>query len=59
MSVGQRVRTRAGRVLLYAILVTLALFYLMPVYVLVNNGLKSFKEVSLSRMWAPPQHVTP
>ena len=51
-------RTRAGRLLLYVVLVAFALFYLMPIYVLLNNGLKSFKEVSLSRMWAPPQHVT-
>jgi glucose/mannose transport system permease protein len=52
------VRTPAGRLLLYVVLVAFALFYLMPIYVLLNNGLKSFKEVSLSRMWAPPQHVT-
>lgn len=53
-----RGRPRATRVLLYAILAFFAAFYLMPVYVLVNNGLKSFREVSLSRMWAPPQEVT-
>jgi len=35
-----------------------AIFYLVPVYVLVNNGLKSFEDVSLSRMWAPPPHLT-
>ncbi|HXF83531.1 MAG TPA: carbohydrate ABC transporter permease, partial [bacterium] len=39
---------------MYALLIALAAFYLMPVYVLVNNGLKSFQEVSLSRMWEPP-----
>lgn len=53
-----RGRPRTTRVLLYAILAFFAAFYLMPVYVLVNNGLKSFREVSLSRMWAPPQEVT-
>jgi glucose/mannose transport system permease protein len=52
------VRRRAGRLLLYAALAALALFYLMPVYVLVNNGLKSFREVSLGRMWTPPQRLT-
>ena len=51
-------RLRAGRLALYAVLITMMLFYLMPIYVLVNNGLKSFKEVSLSRMWVPPQRVT-
>ncbi|HEU5298862.1 MAG TPA: carbohydrate ABC transporter permease [bacterium] len=49
-----RGRTRLLRVLMYAALVALALFYLLPVYVLVNNGLKSFQEVSLSRMWELP-----
>ncbi|MDR7559523.1 MAG: carbohydrate ABC transporter permease, partial [Armatimonadota bacterium] len=38
-------------------LVALAAFYLLPIYVLVNNGLKSFQEVSLSRMWEPPSRV--
>jgi len=41
-------------VLIYAILILLAMFYLMPVYVLVATGMKSFAEVSLSRMWDPP-----
>ena len=45
---------RVVRLLMYALLVVLALGYLLPVYVLVNNGLKSFQEVSLSRMWEPP-----
>ncbi len=53
-----RGRPRATRVLLYAVLAFFAAFYLMPVYVLVNNGLKSFREVSLSRMWAPPEQAT-
>jgi len=47
-------RVRPARLLMYALLIALALFYLLPVYVLVNNGLKSFQEVSLSRMWEPP-----
>ncbi len=45
---------RPARVLMYVLLVALALAYLLPVYVLVNNGLKSFQEVSLSRMWELP-----
>ena len=54
-------RPRRGwpvRALIYAFLIGFAVFYLVPVYVLVNNGLKSFQEVSLSRMWAPPATVT-
>jgi len=50
---------RAVRVLMYVLLVVLALGYLLPVYVLVNNGLKSFREVSLSRMWEPPARLSP
>ncbi len=46
------------RALIYAVLIGFAVFYLVPVYVLVNNGLKSFQEVSLSRMWALPSHAT-
>jgi glucose/mannose transport system permease protein len=45
---------RWSRVLIYAILILLAMFYLMPVYVLVVTGMKSFAEVSLSRMWDLP-----
>jgi glucose/mannose transport system permease protein len=37
------------------VLVLFAAFYLMPVYVLLVTGLKSFTEVSLDRMWALPQ----
>jgi glucose/mannose transport system permease protein len=47
-------RITPARVALYAVLIAFALFYLMPVYVLVINGLKGFQEVSLSRMWALP-----
>jgi glucose/mannose transport system permease protein len=50
----RKAHIRWTRVVVYALLVTFALFYLMPVYVLLVNGLKSFQEVSLSRMWAPP-----
>jgi glucose/mannose transport system permease protein len=45
----------AGRVVVYAVLVAFAAFYLMPVYVLLVTGLKSFQEVSLDRMWNLPQ----
>jgi glucose/mannose transport system permease protein len=45
---------RWNRVLIYAILIIAAAFYLLPVYVLVVTGMKSFKEVSLARMWDLP-----
>ena len=44
-----------SRILIYAVLVAFAAFYLMPVYVLLVTGLKSFTEISLDRMWALPQ----
>jgi len=45
---------RWQRVALYAVLIAFAIFYLMPVYVLIVTGLKSFAEVSLYRMWNLP-----
>ena len=45
---------RWSRVLIYAILILAAAFYLLPVYVLFITGLKSFQEVSLARMWDLP-----
>lgn len=46
---------RLSRVAIYAVLVIFAIFYLMPVYVLLVTGLKSFTEVTLDRMWALPE----
>ena len=46
---------RSSRVLVYAILVFFAAFYLMPIYVLLVTGLKSFTDVNLDRMWSLPQ----
>jgi len=49
---------RPGRILIYVVLVVFALFYLMPIYVLLITGLKSFTEVSLDRMWNLPQSLS-
>ena len=46
---------RWQRVVLYAVLVAFAIFYLMPVYVLIATGLKSFAEANLQRMWDLPK----
>jgi len=43
------------RALLYLILTVAAASFLLPVYVLLLTGLKSFEEVSLARMWDWPQ----
>jgi glucose/mannose transport system permease protein len=43
-----------GRATIYALLVIAAMLYLLPVYLLVITGMKSFQEVSLARMWDLP-----
>jgi len=48
-------KVRPARLLLYFVLTVFALYYLMPVYVLVVTSLKSFAEVNLYRMWNPPR----
>jgi glucose/mannose transport system permease protein len=45
---------RWQRVALYAVLIAFAIFYLIPVYVLLVTGMKSFVEVNLYRMWDLP-----
>jgi len=49
---------RPSRLVLYALLVVLALFYLLPVYVALVTSLKSFIEVSNSTPWDLPQGAT-
>jgi glucose/mannose transport system permease protein len=48
------VTLRWSRVGIYAILIAFAALYLMPIYVLLVTGLKSFGEVSLQEMWDLP-----
>ncbi len=43
-----------ARVGVYGVLIAFAAFYLMPVYVVLVNGLKPFSEVSLTKMWDLP-----
>ena len=43
-----------ARVGVYGVLIAFALFYFMPVYVVLVNGLKPFSEVSLQKMWDLP-----
>ena len=50
-------RLRWSRLFIYAILILFAAFYLMPVYVLVVTGMKSFAEVSLYHMWDLPKGI--
>ncbi len=46
--------TRRSVPVVYALLGIACVLYLMPVYVLLVTGLKSFQEVSLSTMWRLP-----
>lgn len=57
MSSLPRIRLRPGRALLYLALIAAALFYLLPVYVLLVTSLKSYSEVNIATMWAPPRGI--
>jgi len=48
------IRVRPSRLVIYLILIVFAAFYLMPIYVLLVTGLKSFTEVNLDTMWRLP-----
>jgi glucose/mannose transport system permease protein len=50
-------RRRLVRPVLYLLLIAMAVFYLLPVYVLLITGLKSFAEVDLQRMWDLPTGI--
>ena len=52
-----RLRVPPSRLAIYALLILFALFYLMPIYVLLVTGLKNFREVGLDRMWDLPSGV--
>jgi len=53
-----RLRVRWSRVLIYAVMLAFAAFYLLPVYLLLITSFKSFEEVSLSRMWDLPRSLS-
>jgi len=48
---------RLTRPILYALAIFMAIFYLLPVYVLLVTGLKSFAEVDLQHMWDLPTGI--
>ncbi len=58
----RRPRANTGRTvrrgLLFLVLCLFAVFFLMPVYVLLVTGLKGFSEVSLARMWDLPASIS-
>ncbi len=50
--------TQLPRLLIYFVLIAFAVFYLMPIYVLLITGMKSFSEVSLHSMWDLPKTLS-
>lgn len=46
------------RTVLYAFLLLMVVAYLLPIYVMMNQGLKSYEEVNRATMWDLPQNVT-
>jgi glucose/mannose transport system permease protein len=53
-----RRHVHVGVIVIYALLVIASVVYLTPVLVQLVTGLKSFKEVSLSRMWNLPTSLS-
>jgi len=47
----------AGQIVIYIVLVLAVVFYLLPIYIQIITGLKSFQEVSLSTMWRLPSRL--
>lgn len=47
-----------NRILLYLVLVLSAIFFLLPIFMLLNTGFKSYQEVSLSNMWQLPENFS-
>jgi glucose/mannose transport system permease protein len=52
-----RKKSRFGRYVVVALLVTATLFYLAPVYVMIINGLKDKSYMTLSGMWNLPLYL--
>lgn len=51
-------RWSVGKILMMVFLVLMLMFYLIPVYVMVMNGLKTADVVSFSRMWELPTKIS-
>ena len=46
-----------SRILLYLVLLLSAAFFLLPIFLLLNTGFKSYQDVSLSTMWELPKSI--
>ena len=47
----------AGRILLYAVLIFFAAYYLMPIYMLLLTAMKPYEQVGVTQMWNLPTSV--
>ncbi|MCS7010153.1 MAG: hypothetical protein NZL98_02125, partial [Anaerolineales bacterium] len=54
----RRTRIRPLRILLYVIAVAFTIYYLLPVFLLLLTGLKSYAEVDLYKMWELPRTLS-
>jgi glucose/mannose transport system permease protein len=54
---GRRGRWTTGNAVKFAIMVAFAIFFLLPVWVMLITGLKPFADVSLARMWELPSGI--
>jgi len=52
-----RSKFRIGKKWLYIPLIALAIFYLLPMYVILVTGFKSFEEIDLQTMWNLPKGI--
>ena len=50
-------KLRLGKNWLYLPLIAMAIFYLIPLYVMLVTGFKSFAEVDLKTMWNLPSGI--
>jgi glucose/mannose transport system permease protein len=50
--------SQISRALIYIVLIAFAIFYLLPIYVLLITGMKSYLEVSLHTMWDLPRSLS-
>ena len=55
--IAKRKSVNISRILLYIVLLLSAAFFLLPLFLLLNTGFKSYQEVSLSTMWELPKSL--
>lgn len=51
-------KMKSKKAIIYLVLLLFAVFFLFPMYVLVNTSVKSFTEVSIETMWGLPQKLS-